>query len=236
MWVANIWKAAKGDCNISIFVQFWLLPWLLQRVVRPPVGNHKKDGCMPQTCVRVCVEHFELQLAKPCYKSWKFDHGTPSKHTRCRGSSRLSSDADGRWKPQEGWWYCCRGSGTRDRLQSVSFSLGRCAKRWWNFCWCWVPRLKIHKPAIGTGGSALVFRGHYSSGEVAVKIPRPEGYEGSHCHIVFSLWIDERKIVGKDGLIAAAEASRMLAIQLGVGPEAKDPQTSHWDWWISFGF
>ena len=32
-------------------------------------------------------------------------------------------------------------------------------------------------------------------------------------------------MVGMDGLIAAAEARRMLAIQLGVGPEAKDPQT-----------
>ena len=58
---------------------------------------------------------------------------------------------------------------------------------------CWqsklglVPRLKIHKPAIGTGGSALVFRRHYSGGEVAVKIPRPEGYEGSRCHIVFGV-------------------------------------------------
>jgi len=39
-------------------------------------------------------------------------------------------------------------------------------------------RLRIHKPAIGAGGSALVFRGEYPGGEVAVKILRPEGFQG----------------------------------------------------------
>ena len=34
--------------------------------------------------------------------------------------------------------------------------------------------LAHYKPAIGTGGSAIVYRGDYSGGEVAVKIPRPE--------------------------------------------------------------
>ena len=34
--------------------------------------------------------------------------------------------------------------------------------------------LADYKPAIGTGGSAIVYRGDYSGGEVAVKIPRPE--------------------------------------------------------------
>ena len=50
---------------------------------------------------------------------------------------------------------------------------------------------------------------------MAVKIPQAEGYEGSRCHIVFVRWS------GKDGLIAAAEAPRMLAIQPGVGPGLK---------------
>ncbi len=48
-----------------------------------------------QTCECVCAEPFKFQVVKPSYKSWKFDHGIPSKHTRCRGSWRLSSDADG---------------------------------------------------------------------------------------------------------------------------------------------
>ena len=37
-------------------------------------------------------------------------------------------------------------------------------------------RPRIHKPAIGAGGSALVFTGEYPGGEVGVKIPRPEGF------------------------------------------------------------
>ena len=39
-------------------------------------------------------------------------------------------------------------------------------------------RLRIHKPAIGAGGSALLFRGEYPGGEVAVKIPRPDRFQG----------------------------------------------------------
>ena len=53
----------------------------------------------------------------------------------------------------------------------------------------------FHKPAIGAGGSALVFRAEYHGGQVAVKIPRPEGFQGGTATV--GLLMDERKMVAK---------------------------------------
>ena len=36
-------------------------------------------------------------------------------------------------------------------------------------------------------------------------------------------------------LLAGKVCQEMMKLLSMLGPEAKDPQTSHWDWWISFG-
>ena len=146
MSVANIWKAAQGDCNISIFVQyclprvqwwqdcgFWLLPWLLQRVAWPPLGNHKQDDDAVAEAPRCGIDYSQ-------------------------SASHWEGVSYGQWANKRCWW-----------LASKSRNSGL------------VPRLKIHKPAIGTG-----FKGHFSNREVALKIPRLEGYQGG-CATVFGI-------------------------------------------------
>ena len=39
-------------------------------------------------------------------------------------------------------------------------------------------RLRMWKAAIGTGGSAVVYRAEFHGRQVAVKVPRPEAFEG----------------------------------------------------------
>ena len=125
MSVANIWKAAQGDCNISIFVQY----------------------CLP--CPMV-ARLWILALALTPSESRVTTHYSQS-------ASHWEGVSYGQWANKRWWW-----------LASKSWNLGS------------VPRLKIHKPAIGTGGSALVV------GEVALKILRPEGYQGG-CDTVFGI-------------------------------------------------